>query len=430
MIRNISYIVFFLLVFAGIDHLNLPVTSQETSTLLVGIMLLTSFLFAELIKKAHLPRLTGYMMMGIILGASGIRFLTEVRIDNLQFLENLALAFIALTAGGELRFRALKANIKSILGILSGQVIIIFFGILFLFILLAGQFSILSDFPPNVIFAFGLLFAGTALSTSPATAIGIITETNAQGRVTNLVLFITVLKAIVLIIFFPMVITIASGMAAGRTTIDIKLIEGFMIQFAISIFTGSVFGALIIWYLKKVNVEISIFLLAITLAISELGSLFGLDILLTAIISGIIVQNFSSRGNELIKGIEVFSLPVYVIFFCFAGANLHLDLLSRALSLTMFLVIIRLVFNFLGNYIGAAIVKETKEIKTYSWMGYIGQAGIALGLGVIIEKSLPQEYGGFFLTILISTVVINEMIGPILLKWTLEKVKEVRADKG
>jgi Kef-type K+ transport system membrane component KefB len=297
-------------------------------------------------------------------------------------------------------------------------------------VLAAGYFPILKEFPPNIIIAFGLLFAGTALSTSPATTIGIITETNAQGRTTNLVLFITVLKAIVLIVFFPFIIMITTGLTSGTSTTETDLIPKFMYQFAKSILTGVIFGALIIWYLKKVKVEISIFLFAITLAISELGFIFEFDVLLTAMICGIIVQNFSSRGDDLIKGIEIFSLPVYVIFFCFAGASLHLELLGKALFLTFFLVIVRLVLNFLGNYIGAAFAGETRDVKKWSWMGYIGQAGIALGLGIIIEKSLPAQYGNFFLTILISTVVINEMIGPILLKLTFEKARETRPEKG
>ena len=430
MIRNILYILIFILLFIGIENLDLPVTSQGISTLIVGIMLLTSFLLADFIKKFHLPRLTGYMIMGIILGVSGVGILTETRIDNLHFLENLALAFIALAAGGELRFRELKKNIKSVSSILFGQMIIIFSGVAVMFVLASGYFPILAAFPPNVIIAFGLLFAGTALSTSPATTIGIITETNAQGRITNLVLFITVLKAIVLIIFFPLIITITTGLTAGAGTPETDLIPMFILQFVKSIFTGVIFGALIIWYLKKVKVEISIFLFAITLAISELGFLFEFDVLLTAMICGIIVQNFSSKGDDLIKGIEIFSLPVYVIFFCFAGASLHLEVLGKALYLTFFLVIVRLVLNFLGNYIGAVIAGESQDVKRYSWMGYIGQAGIALGLGIIIEKSLPAQYGNFFLTILISTVVINEMIGPILLKLTFEKAKETRREKG
>jgi Kef-type K+ transport system membrane component KefB len=430
MIRNIIYILLFILLFIGFDSLDLPVTSQGISTLIVGIMLLTSFLLADVIKKFHLPRLTGYMIMGVILGVSGVGILTDTRIDNLHFLENLALAFIALAAGGELRFRELKKNIKSVSRILFGQIIIIFSGMAILFVLASGYFPILEGFPPNVIIAFGLLFAGTALSTSPATTIGIITETNAQGRVTNLILFITVLKAIVLIIFFPLIITITTGLTAGADTPETNIISRFIFQFVKSIFGGAIFGALIIWYLKKVKVEISIFLFAITLAISELGSLFEFDILLTAMICGIIVQNFSSKGDDLIKGIEIFSLPVYVIFFCFAGASLHLEVLGKALFLTFFLVVLRLVLNFLGNYIGSAAAGESQDVKRYSWMGYIGQAGIALGLGIIIEKSLPAQYGNFFLTILISTVVVNEMIGPILLKLTFEKAKETRLEKG
>jgi Kef-type K+ transport system membrane component KefB len=223
---------------------------------------------------------------------------------------------------------------------------------------------------------------------------------------------------------------ITTGFTSGPDAAETDLIPKFMYQFAKSILTGVIFGALIIWYLKKVKVEISIFLFAITLAISELGFIFEFDVLLTAMICGIIVQNYSSRGDDLIKGIEIFSLPVYVIFFCFAGASLHLEVLGKALYLTFFLVIVRLVLNFLGNYIGAAFAGETRDVKKYSWMGYIGQAGIALGLGIIIEKSLPAQYGNFFITILISTVVINELIGPILLKLTFEKARETRLEKG
>ena len=61
-------------------------------------------------------------------------------------------------------------------------------------------------------------------------------------------------------------------------------------------------------------------------------------------------------------------------------------------------------------------------------MGYIGQAGIALGLGIMIEQNLPGNIGEYFLTILISTVVINEMLGPILLKYIFVKSKEARLE--
>ena len=61
--------------------------------------------------------------------------------------------------------------------------------------------------------------------------------------------------------------------------------------------------------------EITLFLIGISLTISEISSLFGIEILLTSIIAGIIVQNFSKQGESLISGIELSSLPIYIIFF-------------------------------------------------------------------------------------------------------------------
>jgi Kef-type K+ transport system membrane component KefB len=204
------------------------------------------------------------------------------------------------------------------------------------------------------------------------------------------------------------------------------LLADISFQLLASVVTGIVMGGIIIWYLKKVKVEMSLFLLGITLAITEVSSLFGLEVLLTSLVTGIVVQNFSRHGQSLISGIEIFSLPIYVIFFCFAGASLHVEILGEALLITFILIIARFLLNYVGNYVGAVLAKEDRFIKNYSWMGYIGQAGIALGLGVIIKQNLPDEIGEYFLTILISTVVINEMLGPVLLKYIFVKSGEAK----
>jgi Kef-type K+ transport system membrane component KefB len=387
----------------------------------VGIMLLTSYLFSDIVKKIKLPRLSGYMLMGVILGTSGVGVLTDDIVDNLQFLENLALSFIALTAGGELRFSQVKVYKKSIVYILASQMVIIFFGMTIIFYLIAGYIPFLSGLNRFMVLGFAILFAGISLSTSPSTAIGIITELQSQGKVTNIVLIITVLKAILLILFFPIIITLSKQFYLESVSFNLSLLTDISLQLLASVLTGIVMGGVIIWYLKKVKVEMSLFLLGITLAITEVSSLFGLEVLLTSLVTGIVVQNFSRHGQSLISGIEIFSLPIYVIFFCFAGAKLHVEILGEALLITFILVLARFLLNYAGNYVGAVLAREDRFIKNYSWMGYIGQAGIALGLGVIIKQNLPDETGEYFLTILISTVVINEMLGPILLKYIFVK---------
>jgi Kef-type K+ transport system membrane component KefB len=420
------YILIFIGIFFVIKILIPDFGIEEISTLVVGIMLLTSYLFSDIVKKIKLPRLSGYMLMGVILGSSGIGILTEDIIDGLQFLETLDLSFIALTAGGELRFSQVKAYKKSITYILISQMVIIFLGMTIIFYLIAGYIPFFGDLNRYMILGFAILFAGTALSTSPATAIGIITELQSEGKVTNIVFIITVLKALLLILFFPIIITLSKQFYLESIHFNFLLLADISFQLLASVVTGIVMGGIIIWYLKKVKVEMSLFLLGITLAITEVSSLFGLEVLLTSLVTGIVVQNFSRHGQSLISGIEIFSLPIYVIFFCFAGASLHVEILGEALLITFILIIARFLLNYVGNYVGAVLAKEDRFIKNYSWMGYIGQAGIALGLGVIIKQNLPDEIGEYFLTILISTVVINEMLGPVLLKYIFVKSGEAK----
>ncbi|TFH01232.1 MAG: hypothetical protein E4H13_05455 [Calditrichales bacterium] len=422
--KNLIYIAVLIAIYYAIRFLSPDFTIEEISTLLVGVMLLSSYLFSNLIKKIKLPRLTGYMLMGAILGTSGIGILTQDVVDNLQFLENLALSFIALTAGGELRFDIIRKYRRSLGWILSGQIIIIFTGMVGAFYLIAGQIKFFTELQPLVVLGFSVLFAGTALSTSPATTIGIITELQSAGKITNFVLIITVLKAIFLILVFPVIITMSRFLFVESGSFNLGVLKEIILQLLASFAIGIIMGGVIIWYLKKVKVEMSIFLLGAILAITEVSSLFGLEILLTSLVTGIVVQNFSKYGNRLITNIEVFSLPVYVIFFCFAGASLHLEILGQMLFVTLFLVVARLVLNYLGNLAGAVIAGESRLVRNISWMGYIGQAGIALGLGIIIEKNLPSDIGKYFFAILISTVVLNEMIGPVLLKYVFIKSGE------
>ena len=423
---------FYLLIFIGIFFfikILIPDFGiEKISTFIVGIMLLTSYLLSSIVKKIKLPRISGYMLMGIILGNSGVGILTDNIVDNLQFLENLALSFIALTAGGELKFSQLKAYKKSISFILSSQISVIFLGMIIIFYILADYLPFLSGLNQFMILGLAILFAGTSLATSPATAIGIITELKSQGKVTDIVFIITVLKALLLILIFPIIIILSKQLYLDSVSLNFCLISDIALQLLASILTGIIMGSIIIWYFKKVKVEMSLFLLGITLTITEISSLFGFEVLLTSLVTGIIVQNFSRHGQSLISGIEIFSLPIYVIFFCFAGASLHIDILRKALQITFILVIARLLLNYAGNYIGALLAKEDQYIKNISWMGYIGQAGIAVGLGIMIEQNLPGNIGEYFITILISTVVINEMLGPILLKYIFVKSKEAKLE--
>ncbi len=407
------------------NYFTTSVIFQKTESLFaLGVLLLASFLIAEILKKAKFPGLTGYMLTGVLIGPDVLDLLSQNILDDLHFFDNLALAFIALTAGGELKFDKIKKNFKQLSLILFNQIVVVFVGLLILLIpltkLLLGSLVASSQ----VLIGFSILFSVTALSKSPATTMGMITEMKAKGRITDLVLAVTVLKAIIVVVIFPLAITYSKTFLIENFTFTLnEMLSSGMVIFS-SIFLGVFIGGSIILFLKFVQVEKALFLLIIGILITELTHLFSLEILISAMVAGIVVENFSTKGEELIKGIGTIALPLYVIFFTFAGASLHLSTLQKAFFITVLLIVLRLFFLFLSNYWAGKWLKEDRIIIHYSWMGFVGQAGIAVGLANIIERSIPGEVGKILISILIATVVINEFLGPIFFKILLLKAKE------
>ena len=427
MIRKILILTLLILLFFSVKNFFAPIDNiPAESTILTGLILLGAYLFALIINKWSFPKLTGYMVLGMILGPIGINFLNNEILDQLKILESMALSFIALTAGGEFKFKELKKYLRTLIYMLSGQILAVFFGLIIIINIFASQIPFLSVLDTQIVFGFSIILAGIALSTSPSTTIGIITELNAKGKVTEIVLSTTVVKSIFLVITFPLMIAWAKLYLVEGTTLNFKLIYDLSINIIGSIALGIIIGLIIIWYLKSIKVERALFMLGVSIVITAISTLLNFEILLISIITGIVVENFSEQGESLIENIEKSSLPLYILFFSFAGAGLHLETLQSAFVLTTLFVLARIIFLFVGNYISGIITSEDKIVKNYSWLGFIGQAGIAVGLATIIESSFPGELSNKIRTILLATVVINEFIGPILFKYLLVKAKETK----
>ncbi len=399
-------------------------STEADNLLLMGVILIGAFLIAKLFNKIKLPKLTGFMITGLIVGPNVLNFLNNEHLLQLKFFENFALAFIAITAGGELKYSRIKKILKPVSLILFNQIFLVFFALLFLLIPLSKIFlgGLITN--ENYLIGFSILFAATALSKSPATTMGIITELRAKGRTTEIVLAVTVLKAIIVVLVFPLVITYSKVYLIQEFRFSSQEMLGLIYNVLGSIALGIVIGTVIILFLKYVRTEKALFLFLTGILLTELSGIFGLEILISSIITGIVVENFSQKGQELIEGIEKTSLPLYIIFFTFAGASLHLDTLKKALFMTLILVLLRMLFLYLSNFIAGYVLKEDRIITHYSWLGFLGQAGIAVGLANIIEKAIPGETGQIFKSILIATVVINEFLGPIFFKYLLIKAKE------
>jgi Kef-type K+ transport system membrane component KefB len=168
----------------------------------------------------------------------------------------------------------------------------------------------------------------------------------------------------------------------------------------------------------------TIFILGVAFFTYQISHNYGYHPLLICLVAGFLVENFSPHGDRFIQAIEKTSLPVFVVFFAISGASLNIDALRSSWVLALICVCWRALLKFVGTYTGASLVKEEHRVRTLSWAGFISQAGVALGLAILVEENFPQ-WEGLFLSLVIAIIAINQIIGPVLLQKLLIKVQEV-----
>ena len=406
--------------FSGRNN-NLPVSMMS-----LGFTMIAAFLFGKILQRWKLPMITGYIAAGILIGPYLANLLSVEVVQKLQLIDYIAISLIALTAGGEFRYRVLKKQFNVIRGAIIWQIIIVMAAFVTLIFLFHNQIPFLKNQTTPAILGVGLLFGALATAKSPATTIAIITESKARGPFTDFVLGVTVFKDIIVVLLFSIVLSIAKPAILQENQIQLGYLFSVFADISLSLITGILAGFLILLYLKYVGKEKVIFLLGFVLLGIEVAHIFHLEVVLIFIMAGFFVQNFSDLGSSLIDGIESSSLPIYVIFFTIAGASLNLPIFINNWSLALLIVGLRLLSTYEGTYLGSKLTSASRDIQRFGWMGFVGQAGLTLGLALLVKQNIPGKIGLSISTLIIASIAINQLIGPILFRYSLIKVGEGR----
>ena len=87
-------------------------TQAGGGALAFGFVLLASFFMGRVFKSLRLPRLTGYIATGMIVGPSALQLLTPSMVTDLKLFNGVAIALIALTAGSEMDLRKIRPLLR------------------------------------------------------------------------------------------------------------------------------------------------------------------------------------------------------------------------------------------------------------------------------------------------------------------------------
>ena len=421
----IAFLVALMAFFTRIDFIGIDSLIAE-SMMALGFTLIVAYLVGKIVTRFQLPKITGYIVAGILVGPFIINLLSEPVVQNLQLIDSIALSLIALTAGGEFRYKTIKKQLKTIGNAILWKTIIVLLGFIIFFLLYRSQVNFLQDSSLGAVIGVGMILGALSVATSPATTIAVITETKAAGRFTDFVLGVTVLKDIVVVLIFSLALSIAKPMILGKSGLKADYIYFVFKEMLLSVGIGFVAGVLILLYLKYVDKQRTLFLLGFMLFGIEFARMVHAEIVLIFMVAGFFVQNFSDSGAKLIDAIEESSLPIFVIFFAIAGASLNFPLFLENWLLALILVGLRMLTTFQGTYLGGKLTGAPEIVNRYGWMGFIGQAGLSLGLSVLVTRNIPGAIGVNIRTLIISTIAINQIIGPILFRYSLSKAGEIR----
>ncbi len=401
----------------------------------IGFVLLAAFVGGKIANVIHLPLISGYIFVGIIAGPYVSEFLTKDMVNQLRLIDELALNFIALKAGAELHIEFLKERIISIfLNVFFQTVIII--GMIVLFILLSGHFfSATADMTSLHLLVFAILLGVVSIARSPSSAIAIISECRASGLFTDTILGVTVVKDVLVIIVFTFAITLSKLIMTGSGTLDFQALTALTLEIGASMITGAFLGKGIAAYIKRVRHDFTLFLFFLAFAVTRfslwisgfLEDSFGISMhmepLLICMAAGFFVQNFSSSGTYFHECLDRMALPIFVLFFSLAGASLDLNSLAACWPLALALVGIRAFGIFSATFISGIINKDPLIHNVTAWMGYLTQAGVAIGLAQLVARKFP-EIGNLLITLVMATITVNQVVGPITFKAALHIVGE------
>ena len=394
------------------------------TALAIGFALIAASLTGDLFERFRLPRISGYLFFGVVCGPYAGAILTPAMARELQIVNGVAIALIAFIAGLEINFVRLRPQLRAMLTMGGVMLALMWTTLTLVFFVAWSWLPIAPDAQGVSRMALAMLTATVTVSFSPTVSIAVIAESRARGPLSELVLALVVLADLILILLFTLSMegvrfSFGSGQAGHG------ILSGLAWEIFGSFAFGGIVGACFAFYLRYVRREVTVVLLGVAILLSQIGGALHFEPLLAALGAGLVVENIAPpEGDALRVAVERGALPVLVLFFAAAGANLHLDALADVGVFAVAIAALRMALIHATAKAGARVAGLGGEPPTLAWMGLVSQAGVTLGLAILINTEFP-DWGGRLYALLVSMITLHETIGPILFRAALTRAGEV-----
>jgi Kef-type K+ transport system membrane component KefB/CBS domain-containing protein len=406
----------------GATHVN--------ALLLVGLAIAGGAFGARLFRRIRVPQVVGYIVIGIIVGRSGIELIGKEILSALEPFNFFALGLIGFHIGGSLKMSVFKKYGRQFSIILLAQGLcaaVLVGGVTFAAALWGtGDFRLAA--------ALGLVLGAIASATAPAATVDVLWEYRARGILTTTVLAIVALDDALAVALFALATSLAGGVLGQQAEVSGMLL-GPLRELGFAAVLGGVVGALLAMSVRKITekeTELVVVVGAVLLAIG-VSLLVGADPVMTAMVLGFAVANLApAPAAEALTLTERFSRPVFVLFFVMAGARLEIKGLDSWMWLVVAVYIVgRMAGKTLGAALGAIWSGAAAVLRKYLGLCLASQAGLAIGLSILAGMRLEEagirlgvDIGAILVAVIATADLLFEIAGPQMVRYAVFKAGE------
>lgn len=410
------------------------------SLLAIGVAIMAGLLMTRVLKKLNVPAVTAYLIAGLLIGPNclgrlinvpGLGFHSFEEVGSFGLISDVALGFIAFNIGNEFRLSALRktgrqATVIAVIQALTATAFVDV-GLLLLHLILKEKL------PVSTCLTLGAI----ATATAPAATLMVVNQYKAKGSLTDLLLPIVALDDAVGLIVFAVSFGIAKAMNSGVFSV-VAMVVNPLLEIVMSLGAGALLGWIFSvmegWFhsnSKRLNLAVGFVILAAGLSKLKIslggGVEIGFSSLLMCMMLGTIFCNLSDFSEEIMYKTDRWTAPLYVLFFVLSGAELDLSVFGElaVVGIGLVYIITRSAGKYLGASFSARLMKCEPNICKYLGITLLPQAGVALGMSVTVAAGLGEE-GAVIRDIVLFSVLIYELVGPMLTKWALTKSGDIQ----
>ncbi|WP_434391443.1 cation:proton antiporter [Melittangium boletus] len=401
------------------------VDTGTSVALAAGALLLCGLFAGKVAKGVGLPRLTGYLLVGVAVGPYALGFIPGAGVKGLELVKGLAVSLIALVAGTELQWgliRRVGVKVATLCCLVCGVTFVVICAALFS---LKPWLPFLAPMTTGQALAVSALVSMVVVSFSPTVTIAIVQETSARGSFTEFLMALVIIGDLVVMVGFAVAAGITRASFGGGLDVG-GLVGGVGWELFGSVGVGCVLAVCMLLYMRRVKRELPLFLVGLCFASAEAGARLHLSPLLVSLAAGALIVNLDEREGERIHhAIQRAGLPIFALFFAAAGAGLKLDALVTVGPAAMLLVALRAVAIY-GSCRRFAPTDDPR-LRQYLWMGLISQAGVTFGLAALVSRTFP-DFGAQVEVLIVAMITAHELIGPVLTRRAIQRSGESHTD--